>query len=182
MTDRPDDATLLARYRGGDESAFDALVARWGGAVKGYAIRMLGCRDQAEDIFVETFTRVAAARGVDPWTQRARDRRRRGPDGAAGPVAAALRPRPGPRVPCPDRPRSAGVGVWGGPPVAVTLRGGVQLMGPARSVPWWGFRVRPRCSRAFWDGPTGSSGVSMLLAASPCNARWCEWIWPGRAG
>ncbi len=68
MTEQLDDAALLARYRGGDERAFDALVDRWGSAIKGYAIRMLGSRDQAEDIFVETFVRAAAAEG--PWESR----------------------------------------------------------------------------------------------------------------
>lgn len=46
----------------GDERAFTALVERLGAAVKGFAIRMLRSQDQAEDVYAETFLRLANAR------------------------------------------------------------------------------------------------------------------------
>lgn len=53
---------MLAWGRG-DERAFDELVHRHGGPIKGYALRMLRSPEQAEEIYVETFLRVAGQRG-----------------------------------------------------------------------------------------------------------------------
>ncbi len=57
------DLQLLRAYRGGDESGFDALVGRHARAVKAYALRMLKSPEHAEEIYVETFLRVATAKG-----------------------------------------------------------------------------------------------------------------------
>ena len=65
--DRPDE-TLLADYRRGDERAFELLVQRHGLAIKAYALRMLRNPEQAEEVYEETFLRVATARGR--WEQR----------------------------------------------------------------------------------------------------------------
>src|SRR5262245_53774406 len=58
------DGDLLARYvRGRDESAFAAVVQRYGGLVLGVARRQLADRDQADDVFQATF--LALARAAD---------------------------------------------------------------------------------------------------------------------
>ena len=57
-TSVPTDEELLIAFRDGDEGAFDRLVERHGGAVKGFATRVVGDPHLAEDIFVETFLRV----------------------------------------------------------------------------------------------------------------------------
>jgi len=57
-TSAPTDEELLIAFRDGDEGAFDRLVERHGGAVKGFAARVVGDPHLAEDIFVETFLRV----------------------------------------------------------------------------------------------------------------------------
>ncbi len=49
----------MAAFVGGDESAFEELVARHGAAIKGFAARVTGDWPSAEDVFVETFTRLA---------------------------------------------------------------------------------------------------------------------------
>jgi RNA polymerase sigma-70 factor (ECF subfamily) len=67
MDDRPDPA-LLRAFRRGDEGAFETLVARHGQAIKGYALRMLGRAEEAEEVYAETFTRVATRAGR--WEQR----------------------------------------------------------------------------------------------------------------
>jgi len=48
-----------------DTRAFEALVARHGRSVKGYALRMLGNAAEAEDVYAETFMRLA--RRTDAW-------------------------------------------------------------------------------------------------------------------
>jgi len=58
-----DDADLLRAFARGREDAFAVLMERHGSAVKGYALRTLRSPEQAEDVMVETFLRVAAARG-----------------------------------------------------------------------------------------------------------------------
>ncbi len=62
------DPQLLSAYRGGDERAFELLVHRHGGAIKSYALRMLHNPEQAEEVYEETFLRVASARGR--WEER----------------------------------------------------------------------------------------------------------------
>lgn len=62
------DPQLLARFGRGDEAAFEELVHRHGASIKGYAIRMLQSPEQAEEIYAETFLRVATARGA--WEDR----------------------------------------------------------------------------------------------------------------
>lgn len=59
----PSDEELLIGFRDGDEAAFDQLVVRHGGAVKGFATRVVGDPHLAEDIFVETFVRVIETAG-----------------------------------------------------------------------------------------------------------------------
>jgi RNA polymerase sigma-70 factor (ECF subfamily) len=54
-----DDVALLAAYLRGDTSAFETLVRRHGADLKGFALRMLGSKEAAEDVFVESFSRLA---------------------------------------------------------------------------------------------------------------------------
>ncbi len=44
------------------------LVRRHGPAIKAFALRLLNSRDEAEDVYAETFLRVARARGA--WEER----------------------------------------------------------------------------------------------------------------
>lgn len=67
MHDLADDQ-LLTAFAGGREAAFTVLVERYGTAIKGYAVRMLQSPQQAEEVYVETFLRVAKSRGQ--WEQR----------------------------------------------------------------------------------------------------------------
>ena len=52
------DKSLINAHCQGDPAAFDELVRRYGDRVLGYLIRMSGNREQAEDLFQETFKRV----------------------------------------------------------------------------------------------------------------------------
>jgi RNA polymerase sigma-70 factor (ECF subfamily) len=52
------DESLIAAHLEGDKAAFRELVHRYGDGVLGYLFRMTGNRDQAEDLFQETFKRV----------------------------------------------------------------------------------------------------------------------------
>ena len=63
----PDEA-LLAAWGRGRESAFTELVARHGAPIKGFALRMLHSSTQAEEVYVETFLRVARSGGR--WEER----------------------------------------------------------------------------------------------------------------
>lgn len=50
---------LYKRYKQGDEKAFDALYKRLSGGLFNYCVRMLGDWYLAEDVLVETFTKLA---------------------------------------------------------------------------------------------------------------------------
>jgi RNA polymerase sigma-70 factor (ECF subfamily) len=52
------DESLIAAHLQGDPTAFRELVRQYGDGVLGYLFRMTGNRDQAEDLFQETFKRV----------------------------------------------------------------------------------------------------------------------------
>jgi len=52
------DKSLIDAHRKGDPAAFGELVRRYGDGILGYLIRMSGNREQAEDLFQETFKRV----------------------------------------------------------------------------------------------------------------------------
>lgn len=52
------DESLIAAHLKGDPTAFRELVCRYGDGVLGYLCHMTGNRDQAEDLFQETFKRV----------------------------------------------------------------------------------------------------------------------------
>jgi len=52
------DKSLIDAHRQGDPAAFGELVRRYGNSVLGYLTRMSGNREQAEDLFQETFKRV----------------------------------------------------------------------------------------------------------------------------
>ncbi len=52
------DRSLIDAYRQGDKAAFDELVRRYGDSVLGYLTKMSGSREQAEDLFQETFKRI----------------------------------------------------------------------------------------------------------------------------
>ena len=64
-----DDSHYLARYREGDVAALEALVEKYRRPLFGFILRMTEGRDEAEDIFQETWIR--AIRNL----QRYRDRR-----------------------------------------------------------------------------------------------------------
>jgi RNA polymerase sigma-70 factor (ECF subfamily) len=52
------DKSLIDAHRKGDKTAFVELVRRYGDSVLGYLTKMSGSRQQAEDLFQETFKRV----------------------------------------------------------------------------------------------------------------------------
>ena len=52
------DKSLIDAHIGGDRTAFGELVRRYGDGLLGYLVRMTGNREQAEDLFQETFKRV----------------------------------------------------------------------------------------------------------------------------
>jgi RNA polymerase sigma-70 factor (ECF subfamily) len=52
------DKSLIEAHCKGDANAFGEIVRRYGDGVLGYLIRMTGNREQAEDLFQETFKRV----------------------------------------------------------------------------------------------------------------------------
>ncbi len=52
------DRSLIDAHRQGDKTAFSELVRRYGDSVLGYLTKMSGSREQAEDLFQETFKRV----------------------------------------------------------------------------------------------------------------------------
>ena len=54
----PSDEALLAAFRGGDEAAFSSLFLRHRDRVVGYATRMLGRREEGEEVCVEAFCKV----------------------------------------------------------------------------------------------------------------------------
>jgi RNA polymerase sigma-70 factor (ECF subfamily) len=58
-----DDTQLLHAFSQGREQAFVVLVERYGEAIKGYAVRMLHSPQQAEEVYVETFLRIAKGKG-----------------------------------------------------------------------------------------------------------------------
>ena len=57
-TTEPTDETLMMAYQHGEKNALDALVRRYADQLLGYLIRLCGNRQQAEDLFQETFLRV----------------------------------------------------------------------------------------------------------------------------
>ena len=63
MTAEPDDGALVARTLEGDAAAFRALVDRHYAACGRFAYRMLGHREDTEDVLQETFIRVYRALG-----------------------------------------------------------------------------------------------------------------------
>lgn len=52
------DKSLIDAHCRGDGTAFTEIVRRYGDCVLGFLIRMSGSREQAEDLFQETFKRV----------------------------------------------------------------------------------------------------------------------------
>jgi RNA polymerase sigma-70 factor (ECF subfamily) len=52
------DKSLLEAHLKGDTTAFAELVRRYGDSLLGYLTKMTGSREQAEDLFQETFRRV----------------------------------------------------------------------------------------------------------------------------
>ena len=57
----PAERPLVDALRRGDASAFDAAYARYRGRVYGFLLRLSRRRDVAEDLFQETFLRLARA-------------------------------------------------------------------------------------------------------------------------
>ncbi len=57
MTGETDESLMAAHLRG-DEAAFRQLVQRYADSLLRYLVHMTGQRDQAEDLFQETFKRV----------------------------------------------------------------------------------------------------------------------------
>jgi RNA polymerase sigma-70 factor (ECF subfamily) len=70
MSDPGDDASLVARCQQGDRSAFDALVLRHQQEVFAVALRMLGDRDEAQDVAQDAFVR--AYQGLGAFRQEAK--------------------------------------------------------------------------------------------------------------
>ncbi len=62
------DAALLEAFRNGRDAAFEELVRRHGQPIKAYALRLLKNAERAEEVFVDTFLRVARNRGK--WENR----------------------------------------------------------------------------------------------------------------
>ncbi len=58
-----DDRDLLAAWRAGDRAAFDRLMERYEARLMTYLVRMTRSRQEAEDLFQETFLRVYRAGG-----------------------------------------------------------------------------------------------------------------------
>jgi len=52
------DRNLMDAYRRGETGAFETLVRRHGGAVLGYLVKMTRNKNQADDLFQETFKKV----------------------------------------------------------------------------------------------------------------------------
>jgi RNA polymerase sigma-70 factor (ECF subfamily) len=52
------DKSLIDAHLKGDKTAFGELVRRYGDSMLGYLTRMAGSREQAEDLFQETFKRA----------------------------------------------------------------------------------------------------------------------------
>lgn len=59
------DEELFARVRGGDLAAFDALYARYESRLFGFLVRQLKSREEAEDVFHETFMNALRSRDID---------------------------------------------------------------------------------------------------------------------
>ena len=53
------DEDLMERFKNGDERAFVALYERYKRRVLAYCLKMVSSRELAEDVFQETFVRVA---------------------------------------------------------------------------------------------------------------------------
>ena len=62
MTNRSDD-TLMTDYAAGDENALRILVERWERPVFAFLVRMLGSREEAEDLSQDTFTSLVRSAG-----------------------------------------------------------------------------------------------------------------------
>ncbi len=62
MVDRSEDEALVARFRRGEDSAFDRIVEVHGAEVAALAYRLLGWRQDAEDVVQEVF--IAAFKGL----------------------------------------------------------------------------------------------------------------------
>ena len=63
------DKSLIDAHRKGDPEAFGQLVRRYGDGVLGYLFRMTGDKQQAEDLFQETFKRAYEKSGTLRGTQ-----------------------------------------------------------------------------------------------------------------
>ncbi len=59
------DEELYARMRAGDLSAFDALYARYETRLFAFLVRQLKSREEAEDVFHETFMNALRSREID---------------------------------------------------------------------------------------------------------------------
>ena len=70
MNDQTPDPKLLARFRTGDKTAFDALYQRYAGGVFAFARRLTQTKEEAEDLTQETF--VAAFRSAEGFRGNAR--------------------------------------------------------------------------------------------------------------
>lgn len=64
------DEQLMVRFKGGDASAFEALLRRHQTPVFNFIARMVGDRARAEDLAQETFIKVI--KGVGTWVEKAK--------------------------------------------------------------------------------------------------------------
>lgn len=111
----PTDTELLARYRNGDVTAFEALVTRWNPALLNLGARLLGDVEEARDVRQQAWTALVhrdrafegrAALGT--WLYRVvvnacRDRLRRG---SLMEADEQVRPSPDPHTPADEAQRA----------------------------------------------------------------------------
>jgi RNA polymerase sigma-70 factor (ECF subfamily) len=59
----PDESLLVERMRAGDHRAFDEVYSRYRDRIYGFLLRLSGRRDVADDLFQETFLKLARYAG-----------------------------------------------------------------------------------------------------------------------
>ena len=62
VTAQPDDDVLYGAFLSGDTASFDSLMIRYGDRLWGYLNGLLDNREDAEDLMIEAFARIMAAR------------------------------------------------------------------------------------------------------------------------
>src|SRR5687768_15750050 len=60
--DGRDDASLVGAFQRGEDGAFEVLYTRYGPRVTSYAARLLGRREEGEEVATEVFVKVVQRR------------------------------------------------------------------------------------------------------------------------